>query len=266
MFDAIILGIIQGITEFIPISSSAHLEFAQYFLGIDEGSSISFTVALHVATLLAVCVVFFKDIKNVCIGFLKGLRNPRLAWSDNSDFRIAILIAIATIPAVIFGLFIRKYMDNVGFSKIGANLFVCGSILLCTKIYEKKNVNSNKKDISDIELWIALAIGIAQAAAVFPGISRSGMTISMALFFGVSRSSAGVFSFLLSIPVILGAFVLEIPSITSIDFNMLIPAFFAAFISGLGALLLLLKFLKGGKLFYFGFYCIIAGLFLFVYF
>ncbi len=264
MFDAIILGIIQGVTEFLPVSSSAHLELAQYFLGIDEGSSISFSVALHVATLLAVCVVFFKDIKNVCIGFLKGLRNPKLAWADNGNFRMAIFIVIAIIPAAVFGLLIHKHIDDIAFIRIGVNLFICGSVLISTKIYDKKHVN--KKDISDIALWMVLLIGIAQAAAVFPGISRSGMTISIALFLGVSRSSAGVFSFLLSIPVILGAFVLEIPNITSIDYNMLIPAFLAAFISGLGALLLLMKFLKHGKLFYFGFYCVVVGLSIFLYF
>ncbi len=264
MFDAIILGIIQGVTEFIPISSSAHLELAQHFLNIDEGSSISFTIALHVATLLAVCVVFFKDIKNVCIGFLKGLRNPKKAWSDNSNFRIAILIVIATLPAAIFGLLIHKHMNNITFPKIGMNLLICGLILIMTRVFDKQN--TNKKDISDIELWMALAIGIAQAAAVFPGISRSGMTIAMALFLGISRSSAGVFSFLLSIPVILGAFVLEIPDITSIDLNMLVPAFLAAFISGLAALILLLKFLRSGKLFCFGFYCMLVGFGVLLYF
>ncbi len=264
MFDAIILGIIQGVTEFIPVSSSAHLELAQYFLGIDEGSSISFTVALHLATLFAVCIVFFKDIKNVCIGFLKGLTNTKTSWHGSSDFRTAILIVVATLPAVVFGLLIRKYMNDISFSRIGVHLVICGLILIMTKVYEKKNRGA--KDIADISIFMALAIGMAQAAAVFPGISRSGMTISMALFLGVSRSSAGVFSFLLSIPVILGAFVLEIPNITSIDFNMLLPAFFAAFISGLGALLLLLKFLKSGKLFYFGFYCMLAGFGLFLYF
>ncbi len=264
MFDAVILGIIQGITEFIPISSSAHLELAQYFLNFKVPNSISFTIALHLGTLFAVLIVFFKDIKNICIGFLKGLKNVKTSWYNNTEFKTGILIIIATVPATIVGLLIHKYIDMISFSKIGTNLFICGSILLATRLYDKKN--TDKKEIKDIEIWMAVAIGIAQSAAIFPGISRSGMTISIALFLGIARKDAGVFSFLLSIPVILGAFILEIKSITNIDLSIIIPGFLAAFISGLIALNILMNFLKKGKLFYFGFYCMIVGFGVYLYF
>lgn len=264
MFDSFILGIIQGITEFLPVSSSAHLRIAEYFMKFDVADNVSFEISLHAATLLAVCIVFFGDIKNVVIGFFEGLKDIKTSWKENENFRMAIMIIIATIPAAVFGIFIRDYLNNIPFSRIGTNMFIMGIILFLTHKYDKND--SEKKSAKDMEIWIAVAIGLAQASAIFPGISRSGMTIAIALFLGMKRNFAGVFSFLLSIPVILGATLLELKSISSFEPEIMLAGLVGAFVSGFIALKFLMSFLKKGKLYYFGFYMMIIGSAVFMYF
>ncbi len=201
---------------------------------------------------------------NISLGFFKGLTDIKNAWRSNANFRVGVLIIIATIPAVIVGLLVHEHIGQMSNSRIGANLMMMGGILLYTRKYDRND--NNKKSIADIAIGTAIIIGIAQAAAIFPGISRSGITISVALFLGIARKDAGVFSFLLSIPVIVGAIVLEIKNIANIDLAMLVVGFTVAFISGLFALKVLIRFLKNGRLFYFSFYCIIVGLAMFLYF
>lgn len=259
MIQAFVLGLVQSITEFLPVSSSGHLRIIGYFLNFQGGNSLSFEVALHFGTFLATCVVFFNDIKNIIIKFVTKLPSFKTSIKDDEYFRMGIMIIIASIPTAIAGLLISKYMSSVPLSRIGLNLVITGSLLVLTRKIANKNVNE-KKDVLDISLRHALIIGVAQSIAIFPGISRSGTTIAIALFLGYKRSFAGQFSFLISLPAIFGATLLMLKDIKELNVEMALVGFLTAFIFGIITLKFLLNFLKKGKLFYFGFYCIIIGI------
>lgn len=260
---ALIMGIIQGLSEFIPISSSGHLKLARFYFNFETANNHAFDVAVHFATLLAVIIVFWADLKKLIGGLVKSapsiLNDPKAEYKTNKDFRMAVLIVIATIPAVVFGLVykLNDFGEQVNVNMVSVNLILTGFILLATFFKEKKN--EPVKDFMKLGIGFAIAVGAAQAAAVFPGISRSGATISAALLLGGARAFAGTFSFLLSIPAILGAAVLEAKDISSLDLPVLAAGFSGAFIAGFTSLKLLLAFVKNGKLYYFAFYCLAAG-------
>lgn len=266
MVKAIILGFVQAITEFLPVSSSGHLRIIEHFLNFHAENILSFEVALHFGTFLATCLIFHKDIIKAIAGFFTGLKDIDNASKNNEGFRVSLMVIIASIPVAIVGLLFEKYLSNIALQRIGLNLIITGSILLLTRKLDKNTYSNDLKDVFTMTYKNALMIGLAQSIAVFPGISRSGMTISVALFLGLNRDFAGRFSFLISLPAIFGALLLSIKDIADFDITYALAGFVTAFVFGIIALKFLLAFLKKGKLFYFGFYCMIAGMAVFFYF
>lgn len=254
-FDALILGIIQGVTEFLPISSSGHLILVEQFLDLKVETLKVFDVTLHVGTLLAILVYFWKDVKEMLLTVCR-LFVGKLKMSDPYAKLILFLI-IGTIPAVIFGVFgnwIDEHFRN--FKSVGIlMLFVAVVFLLAEFVYKK---SSNKK--SAVGKWYqALIIGLAQALALIPGISRSGSTISAGLFQGVERAAAARFSFLLGIPAMIGAALLTAMDVVKNgDVNVgtlsLTVGFFSSFIFGLLSVYFLMAFLKKHSLKIFAIY------------
>ncbi|MEI0537687.1 undecaprenyl-diphosphate phosphatase [Brachyspira pulli] len=266
MIKAVILGFVQAITEFLPVSSSGHLRIVEYFLNFHAENILSFEVALHFGTFLATCLIFHKDIIKAITGFFTGLKDFKNSSQNNEGFRISLMVIIASIPVAIVGLFLEKYLSNLEIQRIGLNLVITGSILLLTRKFDKNTYSNDSKNIFTMTYYNAFVIGLAQAVAVFPGISRSGMTISIALFLGLNRDLAGRFSFLISLPAIFGALLLSIKDLADFNLTYALVGFITAFVFGIIALKFLMAFLKKGKLFYFGFYCMIVGIAVVVYF
>ena len=266
MNKVVILGFIQAVTESLPVSSSGHFRIAEYFLNFYSENILSFEIALHFGTFLATCIIFNKDIIKAVSGFFLGLKDFRNSSVNNEGFRMSVMVIIASIPIAVTGLFLEKYLSNLNLDRIGINLIITGSILLLTRRLDKNIYGNDLKDIFTMTYKDSFFIGLAQSAAIFPGISRSGMTISIALFLGLNRDLAGRFSFLISLPAIFGALLLSLKDIVYFDIKYAAVGFITAFIFGFIALKFLMSFLKNGKLFYFGFYCIIAGMAVFFYF
>ena len=244
IIDIIILGILQGITEFLPVSSSGHLVLAQYMLGIDSPGN-TLEILFHVGTLFSVIYVFNKDIKSIVISL-----------NEKTTQKLVIFIIIATIPAVIVGLIFKSHIINL-FSSI----VPVGYALLFTGVILTLSVNFKNRNESLSYLY-SLLIGLSQAMAIIPGISRSGATISISMLLGIPPKEAARFSFLLSIPVIIGAGLLGFLELDSYDLltsNLIITAILTSFIVGTLSLKVLLKILEVGRFHYFGVYCVIAG-------
>ena len=244
MLEIIILGIIQGITEFLPISSSGHLVIAQIILGIKSPGN-TLEVLFHFGTLMSVVYVFFEDLKQIL-----------LTMNEKNNQSFIFYIIIATLPAVFSGLLLKDYFlkifDNVHL--VGFALCSTGFILILSKRFK-----NNQKAIT---FSSSIAVGIAQAIAIIPGISRSGSTISMCMYLGIPPKEAARFSFLLSIPVILGASILgflEVESNNTFNYLTLTVAITTSFFTGVIALKILLKILETGRFYFFGFYCLITG-------
>jgi len=258
--DAIILGIVQGLTEFLPISSSGHLVIFEHLLNL-KMDNIAFEVFVHFGTLLSVVAVYFNDIWNMITSFFRGIthRNVGKTYQDDAYFRLSIFVIIGTIPAVIAGLFLEDFFVSVfhNIHLVGITLLVTGVVILSTRFFKDKAEELTPKK--------SLLIGIAQSIAILPGISRSGFTISSALFTGISRENAARFSFLLAIPAILGATLLHIIDLISSDIPgisiaPLLVGFIFSFAVGYLAIRILLSVLKSGKFVWFAPYCFIAGL------
>lgn len=263
MIKPIILGFIQAMTEFLPVSSSGHLRIAEYFLDFKAQNILSFEIALHFGTFLATCLIFRDDIIKTIKGFFLGIKDFKYSSENNEGFRIALMVIIASIPIAIAGFFLEKHLNDLPLYRIGLNLIITGSILILTKNTDKIII---KKDIWTTTYYNAFIIGIAQAIAVFPGISRSGMTISVALFLGLNRDFAGRFSFLISLPAIFGALILSLKDLKDFNITYAFVGLITSFVFGIIALKFLLSFLKRGKFFHFGFYCMIVGIAIYLYF
>ena len=243
--DIVILGILQGITEFLPVSSSGHLVLAQYLLGIESPGN-TLEVLFHIGTLFSVFYVFNKDIKSIVVSL-----------NEKPTQKLVIYIIIATIPAVIIGLIFKSHIINL-FSSI----VPVGYALLSTGVILTLSINFKNKNKSLSYLY-SLLIGLAQAVAIIPGISRSGTTISMSMLLGIPPKEAARFSFLLSIPVIIGAGLLgflELESYGLLTPKFIITGILTSFIVGTLSLKILLKILEVGRFHFFGIYCIIAGI------
>lgn len=252
IIDAIILGIVQGLTEFLPVSSSGHLELGKAILGDDSvpEESLLFTVVLHFATAISTIVVFRKDIWDIIKGILK------FQWND--DLQFLTKIAISMIPAVIIGYNYESELAEL----FGGNIQLVGFMLLLTAFLlylADKAKNTNKK----VGFKNALVIGFAQAIAMLPGISRSGATISTSVLLGNDKTKAARFSFLMVVPLIFGKIGKDVLSgdlsYDSTNFTMLSVGFIAAFISGLFACTWMIKLVKSSKLSYFAIYCVVVG-------
>ncbi|NIM03728.1 undecaprenyl-diphosphatase [bacterium] len=252
---AVILGLVQGLTEFLPISSSAHLVYFQKYLGIDK-PQLSFTVFLHFATLLAIIVFFRKDLWEIFKGFLNAKR-PK----TNPSPRILFLLVIGSLPIAILGILLKDKIEL-----IFSNIEVVSLFLILTGIllYLGDRIRNVHKDVLGTGIVDALIIGMAQAAAILPGISRSGATIIFALFCGLQRKWAVKYSFFLAVPAILGATLIKLPNVLStLNFSTLtfyIVGAVAAFLSGYWALTVVLRFVQKSRLRYFAYYCVTLGL------
>ena len=251
--DAILLGIIQGLTEFLPVSSSGHLELGKAILGDNSvpKESLLFTVVLHFATALSTIVVFRKDI----LSLLKGIF--KFKW--NEDLQFATKIAVSMIPAVIVGLFFEEQLEAL----FGGNILLVGCMLIVTAILlflADKAKDTQKK----VSFKNAFVIGISQAVAMLPGISRSGATISTSVLLGNDKTKAARFSFLMVVPLIFGKIAKDILggelTYDSANFTSLGIGFVAAFVAGLFACTWMISLVKKSKLSYFAIYCVIVGL------
>lgn len=256
--DAIILGIIQGFTEFLPVSSSGHLELGKAILG-DQSlpkESLLFTVVVHFATALSTVVVFRKDIFEIIRGLLQ------FKW--NEEFQFSLKVVLSMIPAAIIGVAFSDKLEALFDGKI---LFV-GVMLLVTAILLLL-ADKAKNTIKEVSYKNAFVIGLAQAVAVLPGISRSGATIATSVLLGVDRGKAARFSFLMVVPLILGKMAKDVMSgdisTDAANFGALSVSFVAAFICGLIACTWMISLVKRAKLYYFSIYCTLVGLTAIVY-
>ncbi|MBP5393445.1 MAG: undecaprenyl-diphosphate phosphatase [Bacteroidaceae bacterium] len=264
--QALILGLIQGLTEYLPVSSSGHLEIGKMLLGLDpEQGGLTFDIAVHVATVLATIVILWREI----IWIVQGLFKFR--WNDETKYAFAILVSM--IPVAIVGFFMKDsiealYADeHVRTLVVGCCLIVTAVLLTLTHFYKPQE----KEEISPLHAFV---IGIAQAIAVLPGLSRSGSTIATGLLLGNSKQKLAQFSFLMVIPPILGEALLDFKHIVApsaeylaehgasaaIPTTSLLVGFLAAFVSGCFACKWMIALVKKCKLIYFGIYCAIAGI------
>ena len=252
--EALILGVIQGLTEFLPVSSSGHLEMGSVLLGTTSGDNLLFAVIVHAATALSTILVFKMDILEI----FKGLLEFR--W--NESWRFALLILISMIPVGIAGVFFEDEIS--GF--FTGNLILVGSMLLFTAalLFFTYFKNDGTKKVSFVE---AIAMGLAQTVAILPGISRSGATIATGMLVGVDKEKATRFSFLMVLPPILGASLLktkdyfEAPHLhQGLEAFPMIVGFIGALVSGYIACKWMTNIVKKGKLYYFAIYCLAIGL------
>ncbi|MGJ5642666.1 undecaprenyl-diphosphate phosphatase [Formosa sp. S-31] len=251
--DAIILGIIQGLTEFLPVSSSGHLELGKAILGdhsVPE-ESLLFTVVLHFATALSTMVIFRKDIIDIIKGALK------FKWND--DLQFVAKIVLSMIPAVLIGLFFEEQLESL----FDGNILLVGFMLIITALLlflADKAKNTGKP----VSFANAFVIGVSQAIAMLPGISRSGATISTSVLLGNDKTKAARFSFLMVVPLIFGKIAKDILggelTLESTNFTALSAGFIAAFVCGLFACTWMIALVKKSKLSYFALYCAIVGL------
>ena len=265
--QAIITGAIQGLSEFLPISSSAHIVFSNELYEIiaslklsDVQEEIFFSIIIHLATLIAVLIYFFKDLKEIFLGFFSAIKNKDY---NNENFKLVSYIVLTTIITGIIGLLIKEPAENLMSNPqvICFLLFITGLILLTSEKFYKGNKEINLKN--------AILIAIAQGLAVLPGFSRSGLTISMALFCGIERVKAARFSFLMSIPIILLAsmiyplFELDFTQIANFNHKAMFLGFLTSFIIGYLCIKYFMKLLGHLSLRIFGYYCLAASVLMF---
>lgn len=253
LLEAIILGIIQGLTEFLPVSSSGHIELGKVVLGVQMTDNLLFSIIVHGATALSTIVIFRKEIVKIISGLLQFKLN------DETVFAFKILLSI--VPVGLVYLFFEKHIEAAFTGQIvlvGSMLLVTATLLTFTYFKKPKSGQVNFKQ--------SFIIGIAQAIAILPGISRSGATISTALLLGIEKDEATRFSFLMVLPPILGATLLEVLKLfkepvvaEGIAPVSLVAGFLAAFLAGLVACSMMIKIVRKGKLIYFAIYCLIVG-------
>lgn len=254
-FEALILGLIQGLTEYLPVSSSGHLAIGQALFGMNDGAdNLMFTVAVHVATVLSTIVILWSEIDWI----LKGLFKCEL----NAETKYVLNIIVSMIPVGIVGLFFKDQVEEI----FGSGLLVVGFCLLITASLLLFSYYAKPRQKEHISWKDALVIGIAQAIAVLPGVSRSGSTIATGLMLGNKKESLAQFSFLMVIPPILGEALLDVLKMLKgedvmggIETLPLVIGFLAAFLSGCVACKWMINIVKKGKLIYFGIYCAIVG-------
>ena len=264
--SSIFLGIIQGLTEFLPVSSSGHLVVFQNILGFQE-PEILLDISLHIGTLLAVCIFFRNDLKVMLketwffIMDMSGGRIKITRISERPEVMLTMWIIVGTIPTSLIGLIFKSPLENLfgDVNRVGYMLICTGVLVAVTRLIPA-SYSSRKK----VGLLTAMAVGTAQGLAIIPGISRSGATIVCGMICGMDRELSGRFSFLLSIPAIAGALVLELGSkgFGEAGFMPLVLGFLSAAVVGLLALKILMGLVRKGSLFYFAPYCWLLGLFI----
>lgn len=275
LLQAILLGLVQGLTEFLPVSSSGHLAIFQYIFGINTDTGMLFEVMLHLGTLIAVCAVFFKDIKQLVvegIAILKDfIENVKIRFGrsngkkrrivTNAYRKFVLLILITTIPTGILGIVLNSFMD-----KATSSLWIPGMCLVINAIIllVVESLPGGKKKVKKASYKDASLIGVAQGLAVLPGISRSGSTISACLALGFDRSFAVKYSFIASLPAIIGANLLELRHLGEaisggVNFLYYIIGMVVAGISGYVCIRIMMYVVSEKKFSYFAYYCAIVG-------
>lgn len=259
LFEAIILGLVQGLTEFLPVSSSGHLVLTQKLMGVED-KGVTFEVLVHFGTLLSVIIYFWRRLWQLFLSIL-----PPFGEERKDDRKIIGYLVIASIPAGIVGFSPLKDVFEGTYEKpavVGLLLILTGAILFLPRLLKVKGTQK-------VGLKAAIAMGLGQALAILPGVSRSGSTIVSGMLSGAKSSAAAEFSFLMAIPAIAAASLLEARKLTGIDTGLLgayIAGGVVAFLSGLIAIYTVLTAIRRGKFEYFGVYCLIAGAVAFFYF
>ena len=253
--EALVLGLLQGFTEYLPVSSSGHLAIGSYLFGIEGEENLAFTVAVHVATVLSTFVILWSEIAWIVKGVFKFEMNDEMKYFFN--------ILVSMIPVGVFGVFFKYTVEEI----FGSGLFIVGIMLLVTAALLTFSYYAKPRQREKIGLLDAFVIGLAQAAAVMPGLSRSGSTIATGLLLGNKKEKLAQFSFLMVIPPILGEALLDVlkavkgeEAFGGIDTMPLVVGFLAAFVSGCLACKWTINIVKKGKLVYFGVYCAIVGI------
>jgi len=250
--EAFILGVIQGLTEFLPVSSSGHIELAKLILPSQYTgeSSMLMTVVLHFATALSTVVIFRKDLLQIIQGLFQ------FQWNEATKFSVKIIISM--IPAAFVGVFFDDIIEsffNGAVLLVGSMLLVTGGLLFLA--------DKTKNTTQEVRFFHSIVIGISQAIAILPGISRSGATIGTSVLLGIDREKAARFSFLMVVPLIFGKIAKDLLSdkfvIDGLDITALSVGFFAAFITGLFACTWMISLVKKSKLVYFSLYCFVIG-------
>ena len=253
--EALVLGIVQGLTEYLPVSSSGHLAIGSALFGIEGEENLAFTIVVHVATVFSTLVILWKEIEWIFRGLFK--------FQMNSETRYAINILISMIPIGIVGVFFKDTVESI----FGSGLLIVGCMLLVTAALLALSFYSKPRQKEKISMKDAFIIGLSQACAVLPGLSRSGTTIATGLLLGNNKAKLAQFSFLMVIPPILGEALLDVLKLVKgediagdIPTLSLVVGFVAAFLSGCLACKWMINIVKKGKLIYFAIYCAIAGL------
>ena len=254
LIEAIILGIVQGLTEFLPVSSSGHLELGAAFLNIQNGDNLTFAIVVHGATALSTIIVFRKDIWQIIKDTL------RFQWNQSTSFVVNIIISM--IPVGLVGIFFEDQVESLFGGRIvmvACMLVITGLLLTSTYL-----IGGQRGKVTPLKAFL---IGIAQAFAILPGISRSGATISAGLLLGVEKSMVTRFSFLMVLPPILGATLLKVkevmeapPSEGLLPPDVLIAGFISAFLAGVLACNWMIRIVRKGRLIYFAIYCFLLGI------
>ena len=282
-FEAVILGILQGLTEFLPVSSSGHLEIGKELLGVETVDDLLFTTMVHAATVLSTIIVFRKQICGLLKGFFTGLKDWRivrnadgarsLRCNDETDYLLKICISM--IPVLIVGLFFKDYVESLfgSITVVGVALVMTAVLLffsdMASRPGRKSVVAPENTYRNGISYWQAFVVGLGQAVAVVPGLSRSGTTISTGLICGVKRDVMAQFSFLMVLVPILGETFLEIVGgefgSSSVGALSLVLGFVSAFVSGLFACKVMIALVRKAKLSWFALYCLVAAVCIFIF-
>lgn len=276
-FEAILLGLIQGLTEFLPVSSSGHLEIGKALLGVETTDDLLFTTMVHAATVLSTIVVFRKQIWDLLKGFFCGLKgikveNGSLVCNDQTDYLLKMVVSM--IPVFVVGVFFKDSVESLfgSITVVGVALVMTALLLFFSDYASRpgrKSMFPENTYRNGISYWQVLAVGVGQAFAVIPGLSRSGTTISTGLICGVKREVMAQFSFLMVLVPILGETFLEIVGgefgASSVGALSLVLGFVSAFLSGLFACKVMIALVKRARLSWFALYCLLAAAAIFIF-
>ena len=276
-FEAVLLGLIQGLTEFLPVSSSGHLEIGKVLLGVETTDDLLFTTMVHAATVLSTIIVFRKQIWDLLKGFFCGLKgikieNGALVCNDQTDYLLKMVVSM--VPVFVVGVFFKDSVESLfgSITVVGFALLATAMLLFFSDFASRpgmKSIFPANEYRNGISYWQALAVGIGQAFAVVPGLSRSGTTISTGLICGVKREVMAQFSFLMVLVPILGETFLELVggefTASSVGALPLALGFISAFLSGLFACKVMIALVKKAKLSWFALYCLVAAAVIFIF-
>ena len=281
-FEAVLLGLVQGLTEFLPVSSSGHLEIGKALLGVETTDDLLFTTMVHAATVLSTIVVFHKEIWDLLKGFFCGIRDWKIVenasgkkefvCNDQTDYLLKMVVSM--LPVLVVGLFFKDQVEAFfGSIQVVGGALIVTALLLFFSDYAsrpgRKSIFPTNEYRNGLSYWQAFAVGLGQAFAVVPGLSRSGTTISTGLICGVKREVMAQFSFLMVLVPILGETFLEIVGgefgASSVGALSLVLGFVSAFLSGLFACKVMIALVKKAKLSWFALYCLIAAICIFIF-